>query len=105
MRALRAEGADTVIVSRAAEPALALVHDDVPEIRIPHLEPAETSGAGDSMTAGVVASLVAGRDIGEALRTGAACDALNVGRHGLGTGGPAAARTLADRVELVEWKG
>jgi 1-phosphofructokinase len=41
----------------------------------------------------------------EALRTGAACGALNVVRRGLGTGGEAAIRTLAERVELIEWKG
>jgi 1-phosphofructokinase len=112
MRQLRSDGAATVIVSRAAEPALALPADgdadadgDVLEIHVPRLEPAETRGAGDSMTAGVVASLVRGDPIREALRTGAACGALNVVRRGLGTGGEAAIRTLAERVELVEWKG
>jgi 1-phosphofructokinase len=61
MRQLRAEGAGTVIVSRAAAPALALLPEgeeggsDVLEIRVPELTPAETRGAGDSMTAGVVA--------------------------------------------------
>jgi 1-phosphofructokinase len=112
MQQLRAEGAGTVIVSRAAEPALALLPDgdgdgdgDVLEIHVPELKPAETRGAGDSMTAGVVASLVRGDPIREALRVGAACGALNVVRRGLGTGGEEAIRTLAERVELVEWKG
>ncbi|OZM75945.1 1-phosphofructokinase family hexose kinase [Pseudonocardia sp. MH-G8] len=110
MRKLRSEGAATVIVSRAAEPALALPADgegegDVLEIHVPPLQAAETRGAGDSMTAGVVASLVRGDPIREALRTGAACGALNVVRRGLGTGGEAAIRTLAERVELVDWKG
>jgi 1-phosphofructokinase len=107
MKRLRAEGAGTVIVSRAAEPALALPADgeEVLEIRVPPLQPAEPRGAGDSMTAGVVASLVRGDPVREALRTGAACGALNVVRRGLGTGGEAAIRTLAERVELAEWKG
>jgi 1-phosphofructokinase len=107
MKQLRADGADTVIVSRAAEPALALPADTdtVLEIHVPPLQPAEPRGAGDSMTAGVVASLVRGDPVQEALRTGAACGALNVVRRGLGTGGEAAVRTLAERVELVEWKG
>ncbi|GAA0902522.1 1-phosphofructokinase family hexose kinase [Pseudonocardia zijingensis] len=112
MTRLREEGAGTVIVSRAAEPALALPADAEPgddgavlELHVPPLEPAETRGAGDSMTAGVVASLVRGDPIREALRTGAACGALNVVRRGLGTGGEAAIRALAERVELVEWKG
>jgi 1-phosphofructokinase len=107
MKQLRADGAGTVIVSRAAQPALALPggSDAVLEIRVPPLEPAETRGAGDSMTAGVVASLVRGEEVREALRTGAACGALNVVRRGLGTGGEQAVRTLAGRVELVEWNG
>jgi 1-phosphofructokinase len=106
MRSLRADGAGTVIVSRAAEPALALVEDsdDVLEIRVPPLQPAETRGAGDSMTAGVVASLVKGGAPQEALCIGAACGALNVARRGMGTGGEPAIRTLAERVELVAWK-
>lgn len=111
MRTLRAEGAGTVIVSRAAEPALVLLQpdgsddDEVLEIHMPPLEPAETRGAGDSMTAGVVSSLVLGSPLREALRTGAACGALNVVHRGLGTGGPTAIRTLAERVELRPWKG
>jgi 1-phosphofructokinase len=107
MKQLRADGAGTVIVSRAAEPALALPEDsdgDVLEIHMPPLQAAEPRGAGDSMTAGVVASLVRGDPIREALRTGAACGALNVVRRGLGTGGEAAVRILAERVELVAWK-
>jgi 1-phosphofructokinase len=107
MRTLREEGAGTVIVSRAADPALAMPEgtDDVLEIHMPPLQPAEPRGAGDSMTAGVVASLVRGAPVREALRTGAACGALNVVRRGLGTGGEAAIRTLAERVELIDWKG
>ncbi|TWF81349.1 1-phosphofructokinase [Pseudonocardia hierapolitana] len=107
MKQLRADGADTVIVSRAAEPALALPGggDAVLEIHVPPLQAAEPRGAGDSMTAGVVASLVRGDSVREALRIGAACGALNVVRRGLGTGGEAAVRTLAERVELIEWEG
>jgi 1-phosphofructokinase len=111
MKRLRDGGAGTVIVSRAAEPALALPADtgselpDVIEIHVPPLQAAEPRGAGDSMTAGVVASLVRGLPLREALRTGAACGALNVARRGLGTGGADAVRALAERVELVEWKG
>jgi 1-phosphofructokinase len=108
MRRLRDRGARTVIVSRAAEPALALPADtdsDVLEIHMPPLQAAEPRGAGDSMTAGVVASLLRGRPVREALRTGAACGALNVVHRGLGTGGADAVRTLAERVELVERRG
>jgi 1-phosphofructokinase len=108
MNRLRDEGAGTVIASRAADPALALAEgtdSGVLEIRMPPLQPADPRGAGDSMTAGVVASLVRGAPMREALRTGAACGALNVVRRGLGTGGEEAVRALAERVELVGWKG
>ncbi|GAA5116783.1 PfkB family carbohydrate kinase [Pseudonocardia adelaidensis] len=108
MKQLRDRGSGTVIVSRAAEPALALPADtgsEVLEIHVPPLQPAEPRGAGDSMTAGVVAALVRGLPVREALRTGAACGALNVVRRGLGTGGADAVHALAERVELVEWKG
>jgi 1-phosphofructokinase len=113
MRTLRDDGAGTVVVSCAgAAPALALLNGsesderggDIVEIRMPALEPADPRGAGESMTAGVVAALADGKPMREALRTGAACGALNVVRHGLGTGGARAVATLAERVELQAWR-
>lgn len=112
MRTLREEGgACTIVVSRSgAAPALALFDDDelgeaaVVEVVMPRLEPADPAGAGDSMTAGMVAALARGRPLRKALQIGAACGALNVVRHGLGTGGARAVDTLADRVELRPWK-
>ncbi|MGU3500237.1 1-phosphofructokinase family hexose kinase [Mycobacterium sp. C31M] len=105
MHTLREEGADTVVVSRSGSaPALALLEDDVLEICMPSLEPADPAGAGDSMTAGMVAALAAGDTPRRALQIGAACGALNVVRHGLGTGGARAVQTLAERVELKAWK-
>jgi 1-phosphofructokinase len=109
MRSLRDEGAGTIVVSRSgAAPALALLgdedsSDDVVEIVMPKLEPADPAGAGDSMTAGMVAALASGRSLRHALQVGAACGALNVVRHGLGTGGAQAVDTLAERVELRPW--
>lgn len=105
MHTLRKEGAETVVVSRSGSaPALALLEDDVLEICMPSLEPADPAGAGDSMTAGMVAALAAGDTARRALQIGAACGALNVVRHGLGTGGARAVQTLAERVELKAWK-
>ena len=101
MRTLRKEGAGMVVVSRAAEPALALVDDDVYAVRAPELEPTEPKGAGDSMTAGMVATLARGEPAVDALRTGAACGALNVVRQGLGTGNAQAVAAIAERVQLV----
>ena len=115
MRSMRDEGAGTIVVSRSgAAPALALLDDrepggdgtrggDVVEIVMPTLEPADPAGAGDSMTAGMVAALASGRSLRHALQVGAACGALNVVRHGLGTGSVEAVDTLAERVELRPW--
>ncbi len=113
MRAMRDEGANTIVVSRSgAAPALALLDDEegegegegsIVEIVMPKLEPADPTGAGDSMTAGMVAALASGRTLRESLQIGAACGALNVVRHGLGTGGAKAVATLAERVELRQW--
>jgi 1-phosphofructokinase len=100
MRRLHAEGADAVVVSRADEPALALVDDELLEVRMPRLEAADARGAGDSMTAGVAAVLAEGGDLRRAIRTGAAAGALNVTRHGLGTGRSDAVRQMIEHVEL-----
>lgn len=105
MRTLRNDGAGIVVVSRAGEPALALVDDDVLTVTMPELEPAEPRGAGDSMTAGMVAMLVRGGSPQDALRIGAACGALNVVRRGLGSGGSEAVQTLAERVVIADWEG
>jgi 1-phosphofructokinase len=67
---------------------------------LPKLEPAEPRGAGDSMTAGAAAVLAQGGDLATAVRTGAAAGALNVTRHGLGTGRADAIESLKERVTL-----
>ena len=103
MHRLRKNGANSVIVSRADEPALALVDDEVLEVRVPPLEPADSRGAGDSMTAGIAASLTRGESLLTALRVGAACGALNVVHRGLGTGGIAAVATVMQRTEIRRW--
>ncbi|WP_426514134.1 1-phosphofructokinase family hexose kinase [Dactylosporangium sp. McL0621] len=104
-RTLRAEGAGTVLVSRAGEPALA-VYDDgrVATVHGPKLEVVDHRGAGDSMTAGVAAVLAHGGDVEEAVRTGAAAGALNVTRHGLGSGRGDAVRELIGRTRLESWE-
>ena len=98
---LREDGAHAAVVSRAERPALALLDDGVFEVVMPALEVADPRGAGDSMTAGVAAVLARGGDLATAVRTGAAAGALNVTRHGLGTGRAKAVAELLDRVELV----
>ncbi|WP_245674014.1 1-phosphofructokinase family hexose kinase [Actinoplanes rectilineatus] len=97
-------GAETVLVSRADEGALALFDGEIHEVALPRLTPAEHRGAGDSMTAGVAAVLARGGPMHEAVRTGTAAGALNVTRHGLGTGHVDAVRVLTERVRLTPMK-
>lgn len=96
------EGARAVLISRADRPALALLESEVYEVEMPRLEAADPRGAGDSMTAGVAAVLARGGDLPTAVRTGAAAGALNVTRHGLGTGRADAIAALVERVRLNE---
>jgi 1-phosphofructokinase len=99
MRAMQDEGAETVIVTRNSEPLLMLAGEVITEVRTPTMQVADTSGAGDSLTAGVAASLARGDSIEQAVLLGAAAGALNVTRHGLGTGDP---ETIEKLRELVE---
>ncbi len=89
-----------VVVSRADEPALALLEGQLYLVRMPKLEPVDTRGAGDSMTAGISAGLALGMSLEDAVKLGAAAGAVNVTRHGLGSGGGEAVRELSKRVEL-----
>lgn len=79
-------GADAVVVSRAARPAISRIAGRDFEIRVPKIEPVDFRGAGDSMTAGFAVGLSLNLPPEEVLRLGAAAGSLNVSRHGLGTG-------------------
>jgi len=102
MRRLRREGADHVLVTRAEEPALALVDGTALSLRPPALAVVDHRGAGDSMTAGLAAGLARGLDLRDALRLGAAAAGLNVTRRGLATGERREIERLAGHVELAE---
>lgn len=101
LKDLQSHGARRVLVSRAGEPALAYDGERVLVVTPPPVVAAEPRGAGDSQTAGMTARLAAGDDWETALRVGAACGALNVVRHGLGTGGADTVEVLAQRVDLA----
>jgi 1-phosphofructokinase len=94
-------GVELVVVSRAAEPTLALYDGRQVLVSPPSFEPVDTRGGGDSMTAGLAAAIAQGEDTETALRLGAAAGAVNVTRHGLGSGSGEAVRTLAGRVEIT----
>lgn len=86
MKAMHDEGAEVVVVSRAAEPALALVDGEVWEIVVPDLSQVDHHGAGDSMSAGMAAGLATGQSPRDALRLGGGAGSANVTRRGLGSG-------------------
>ncbi|WP_232050580.1 1-phosphofructokinase family hexose kinase [Actinoplanes sp. OR16] len=101
-RDLRKQGAGSVLISRADQPGVALIDDEEPLlVELPALQVVDHRGAGDSMTAGVATVLARGGKIHEAVRTGAAAGALNVTRHGLGTGRKEAITELTKRVRLT----
>lgn len=100
MRDLHRRGADAVIVSRASDPLLLLDAEGFIEVESPRMEVADTRGAGDSLTAGVAAGMARGETAREAVVTGAAAGALNVTRHGLGTGDPEAIARLRESVTV-----
>ncbi len=94
------KGGGDVIITRAEEPALALVDGRLVEVAPPRLEALDHRGAGDSLTAGVVAALARGDDLLTGLRLGAAAGAMNVTRRGLGTGNRSEIERLAQLVEI-----
>jgi 1-phosphofructokinase len=102
MHALHREGAENVLITRAEEPALALVEEKIVTIRPPVLQVVDHRGAGDSMTAGLAAGLAKGLDMVDALRLGAAAAGLNVTRRGLATGDRREIERLANHIELDE---
>ncbi|MGN6219827.1 MAG: 1-phosphofructokinase family hexose kinase [Microbacterium sp.] len=102
MRELRRRGAAAVIASRGGDPLLLLDADGFVEVEPPHMEEADTHGAGDSLTAGVAAGLSRGDSVRDAVVTGVAAGALNVTRHGLGTGDAATIERLRYAVRVRE---
>jgi 1-phosphofructokinase len=97
---LRSAGARNVIVTRAAEPALAHINGAPYEIVVPTLEPADYRGSGDSLTAGLAVGVACGLELEAALRLAAAAGALNVTRHGLGTGRRADIEAFSEQVVI-----
>lgn len=102
MREIVAAGTKSVIVTRSPEPFLVLHEGRLHEVHGPEFETADTRGAGDSLTAGVTAATARGDGLLDAIRLGAAAGALNVTRHGLGTGDGEAIEKLRELVTVKE---
>jgi 1-phosphofructokinase len=95
-------GAGSVIITRAGDPALAMRDGRVWELTPPKFERGAREGCGDSMMGALSATIAAGREWEDVLRTSAAAGAVNFLRRGLGTGSRAVIEELAPRVEIRE---
>jgi 1-phosphofructokinase len=101
---LHGEGAETVLISRAAEPALVLdgARGRYLELTGPRVETLEPKGTGDSMFAALGASLADGQELDLALRLAMAAGCLNATRHGLGTGTRQQIQQLSRHIAINE---
>lgn len=99
-RRIRDAGAESVVVSRAGQSTLLVDGDVAFAVQVPVMEEVDSRGAGDSFTAALVSALVEGDELRDAVGLGVAAGALNVTRHGLGTGDAEAIRRLREQVEV-----
>jgi 1-phosphofructokinase len=97
---LLAAGAQNVVVSRAEAGSIACLHSAWYTVRAPAMEVVDPRGAGDSMTAALAVAAARGLGPVDSLRLAAAAGALNVTRHGLGSGRADAIEQLAANVEV-----
>jgi 1-phosphofructokinase len=96
---LRDRGVDVVVVSAPAG-AVIVAQDDVLYGAPPQLEPVDSRGAGDAMTAALCAAVRRDDDLARMLRFGCAAGAATVARHGLANADRSVIDTLADAVEV-----
>lgn len=99
-RRIRDAGAESVVVSRAGQPTLLVDGDSAYAVRVPVMEEVDSRGAGDSFTAALASALVDGASLQDAVGLGVAAGALNVTRHGLGSGDAEAIHRLSTQVEV-----
>ncbi len=102
---LHEAGAERVVVSRAEKGALASDGTHLVELDAPRLDAADPRGAGDSMTGALGVGGARGLAWEEMLRLASAAAAVNVTRHGAGSGRADAIVELAERVHVVEAVG
>jgi 1-phosphofructokinase len=95
-------GSTNVVLSRGERSVLASIDGKTYEAVPPTLQPADFRGAGDSMTAGLAASLQTGVGPEETLRLACGAGAANVTRQGLGSASRDLFQRLADQVVVTE---
>jgi len=93
-------GAGAAVITRGADPALAVTAEGAWTIVPPRLELGYREGCGDSMMGAMAATLADGRDLETALVLGAGAGAACFLRHGLGSAKRAVIEDLAGRVLL-----
>jgi 1-phosphofructokinase len=102
---LHEAGAVAVVVSRQDRSTIAGYDGRIVEVRSPALEVLDGRGGGDSMTAALAVAAARGLAFEDGLRVAAAAAALNVSRHGLGTGRRDSIEDIAGRVEITPVRG
>jgi 1-phosphofructokinase len=98
--ALQQAGARDVVVSRGPEGVVACLDGAWFQARSPEMMPVDPRGAGDSMTAALAVGLARNQSGEELLRIAVAAGAVNVTRHGLGSGDLDAITLLAENVQV-----
>lgn len=98
---LRGRGVRTIVVSRGGAPILAATPQGRFRVTGPGLEPVDTLGSGDSMTAALASAVANGLDTKTMLARGWAAGAANVTRRGLGSANAGLVRQLTDHA-IVE---
>jgi 1-phosphofructokinase len=100
-------GARTILLSRAAAPALVLEGERGRYLRLtgPHVETPEPHGTGDSMFAALGVGIARGQDVEQVLRLAMAAGCLNATRHGLGTGTREEIQHLSGHIAVEELGG
>lgn len=102
---LSSRGAANVVISRAGDPAIALVDGELVQVIGPRITAADTHGTGDSMTAAAAVGLGRGLPLLDALRLAGAAGAVNATRHGLGTGSASEIERLEAHVRVEPMAG
>jgi 1-phosphofructokinase family hexose kinase len=100
VRELAATGVSVVLLSAGAGPLLALWEGEACELLPPPVAEVNALGSGDSLVAGVLASVRQGRPPMEALRWGVACGAANAAVWDPGRVCPAEVERLASLVTV-----
>jgi sugar/nucleoside kinase (ribokinase family) len=102
-----AEQVETVVVKLGAEGAIARRNGETASVDAPTQAVVDTTGAGDSFTAGFLCALALAQSLGEALALGVACGSLSTRALGGVDAQPALteATEVADRLAVREISG